>query len=63
MLFLAAFVVVLPFAWFFVLHPNEFMAPYTRVQAVGPWMVSEANFTGLESRDQETESADPAPPY
>ena len=23
------------------------MAPYTRVQAVGPWMISEANFTGL----------------
>lgn len=47
MLFLVFFLVVLPFAWFFILHPNEFMAPYSRVQAIGPWMTSEANFTGL----------------
>lgn len=39
---LMALIVILPLAFFFVKHPNEFMAPMNRVTIFGEWMDSSA---------------------
>ncbi len=37
----------LPLAWFFITHPYDFMAPYTRVGVFGWWLENEMGLTGL----------------
>jgi len=39
-------VVVIPLAWFFVAHPNEFMAPMARVSILGKWLDNTVANTG-----------------
>jgi 4-amino-4-deoxy-L-arabinose transferase-like glycosyltransferase len=43
----AAAVVMLPLAVFFILHPDEFLAPMVRVSILGPWLTHEIAVTGL----------------
>ncbi len=35
-------VVILPLAWFYLLHPDEFQAPMTRVTILGNWLIDRA---------------------
>lgn len=46
LMFLAAVVVVLPLAWFFVTHPSEFNAPMQRVSILGEWLQATIRDTG-----------------
>ncbi len=39
---LVALIVILPLAFFFVKHPNEFMAPMNRVTIFGEWLTNSA---------------------
>jgi 4-amino-4-deoxy-L-arabinose transferase-like glycosyltransferase len=43
----AATVVVLPLAFYFARHPDEFTAPMVRVSILGPWLTREVASTGL----------------
>lgn len=40
-----AFIVVLPLGWFYLKHPDEFMAPLNRVSIVGDWIKSNSTVT------------------
>ena len=44
---LVAGVVLLPLALFFIRHPDEYMAPISRVTILGPWLKNEVTHTGL----------------
>jgi len=46
LMLLAALVVVLPLAWFFVTHPSEFNAPMQRVSILGEWLQATIRDTG-----------------
>lgn len=39
-------VIVIPLAWFFAAHPNEFMAPMARVSILGKWLDNTVADTG-----------------
>ena len=41
----AAFIVVLPLAWFYLKHPGEFLAPMNRVTIFGDWLKVTAEIT------------------
>lgn len=45
-MFIAATIVVLPLALFFIKHPNEFLAPMSRVTVFGGWLHSTMESTG-----------------
>ena len=45
-MFISAYIVVLPLAWFFIKHPNEFMAPMSRVTILGEWLSFNMKETG-----------------
>ena len=42
-------VVLMPLGWFFIRHPNEFMAPMERVTVLGRWLTEETSRTGLSA--------------
>jgi 4-amino-4-deoxy-L-arabinose transferase-like glycosyltransferase len=44
---LLAVVAFMPMAWFYIKHPNDFLAPYSRVGAFGQWLENEPAITGL----------------
>jgi len=44
-MFLATLTIVFPLALFFFQHPNEFLAPLSRVTILGPWIESEVSHT------------------
>ncbi len=41
-----AFIVVLPLGWFYLNHPDEFMAPLNRVSIMGDWIKTNSAVTG-----------------
>lgn len=41
-----AFIVVLPLGWFYLKHPDEFMAPLNRVSIMGDWIKANSTETG-----------------
>ena len=43
---ITAFIAILPLAWFFVQHPDEFQAPMTRVSILGDWLIQNSINTG-----------------
>ncbi len=46
LMLVAALVVVMPLAWFFITHPNEFFAPMQRVSILGEWLQVTIRETG-----------------
>jgi 4-amino-4-deoxy-L-arabinose transferase-like glycosyltransferase len=38
---LITLIVILPLAWYFINHPNQFLAPFARVKTFGVWMENE----------------------
>jgi len=46
MLFVAI-IIALPLAWFYILHPLDFMAPYNRVTVLGEWLENEVIIKGM----------------
>ncbi|MEN8241582.1 MAG: glycosyltransferase family 39 protein [Chloroflexota bacterium] len=46
LLILAFVVVVLPLGLFFIEHPDDFMAPFVRVQGLGDWLSTEVQIRG-----------------
>ncbi len=47
LMILVALTVLLPLAFFYLGHPEEFMAPVRRVSIFGGWMANEVQITGL----------------
>jgi hypothetical protein len=48
---LAMGIVLLPLAWFYINHPEEFMAPLQRVSILGSWMTNEIAITGKTEKE------------
>lgn len=42
-------VVLLPLAWFFYGHPNQFQAPLSRFSILGEWLIRQVENTGLSA--------------
>lgn len=45
-IFWIALIITLPLNWFYLNHPDEFMAPYNRVTIMGEWLVNTTLATG-----------------
>lgn len=43
---LAAAVALLPLAWYYIKHPEQYLAPLERVSIIGPWLDNEVLITG-----------------